>query len=185
MPGPSNTRNKKKAKKKARDKRVNADPEPRPSLPAGIAQSTDSSLGEIQVQSSSQQITTGAKHSPKLAQSPLTHLTKDQIPLAHHSSSGYPPPLLHPEPSEVSYDDDPTFVFLQQRQPPIYDPGNGPRVRDMRAFLSSSFAHPHCSDDPLYAEFAQPEVLQMLRTVLPEETAMVHPSHQSVHRPNK
>jgi hypothetical protein len=59
--------------------------------------------------------------------------------------------------------------------PYIHDPGNGPRVRDTRAFLSSYFAQPPSLDDPLCAEFAQQEVLQMLFTVLPEETALVSP----------
>ncbi|KAH7921140.1 hypothetical protein BV22DRAFT_1132543 [Leucogyrophana mollusca] len=57
--------------------------------------------------------------------------------------------------------------------PNIYDPGNGPRVRSARAFLSSFFAQPPSLDDPLCAEFAQEEVLQMLCTVLPEETAII------------
>lgn len=59
-------------------------------------------------------------------------------------------------------------------QPPfIHDPGNGPRVRDARIFMSSFFAKPAALDDPLCAEFAQEEVLQMLCTVLPEETALI------------
>ncbi|KAJ3509539.1 hypothetical protein NLJ89_g5173 [Agrocybe chaxingu] len=59
-------------------------------------------------------------------------------------------------------------------QPPfIHDPGNGPRVRDARAFMGSFFAQPPSLDDPLCAEFAQDEVLQMLSTVLPEETALI------------
>ena len=57
----------------------------------------------------------------------------------------------------------------------IHDPGNGPRVRDTRAFLTSFFAQPPTLDDPLCAEFAQSEVCQMLCTVLPEETALVRP----------
>lgn len=56
----------------------------------------------------------------------------------------------------------------------IHDPGTGPRVRDARAFLGSYFALPPSLDDPLCAEFAQEEVLQMLMTVLPEETALVY-----------
>lgn len=60
------------------------------------------------------------------------------------------------------------------KQPYIYDPGNGPRVRDTRAFLTSSyFAQQPALDDPLCAEFAQEEVLQMLMTVLPEDLALV------------
>jgi hypothetical protein len=34
--------------------------------------------------------------------------------------------------------------------PSIHDPGNGPRVRDVRAFLSSFFAQPPSLDDPLW-----------------------------------
>ncbi|KAG6877275.1 hypothetical protein C0993_008923 [Termitomyces sp. T159_Od127] len=57
--------------------------------------------------------------------------------------------------------------------PFIHDPGNGPRVRDVRTFLSSKFfAQPPALNDPLCAEFAQKEVLEMLMTVLPEEVAL-------------
>ncbi|TEB21474.1 hypothetical protein FA13DRAFT_1819523 [Coprinellus micaceus] len=56
----------------------------------------------------------------------------------------------------------------------IHDPGNGPRVRDIGEFLKSEFfAQPPSHDDSLCAEFAQPEVLQMLQTVLPSESAMI------------
>ncbi|KAF9006962.1 hypothetical protein BDQ17DRAFT_1238553 [Cyathus striatus] len=60
------------------------------------------------------------------------------------------------------------------KPPFIHDPGNGPRVRDARAFLESEFfAQRPALDDPLCAEFAQEEVLQMLLTVLPEEAAII------------
>ncbi|KAI9571819.1 hypothetical protein HD554DRAFT_1999169, partial [Boletus coccyginus] len=62
-------------------------------------------------------------------------------------------------------------VFIAS--PNIYDPGNGPRVRDARTFLSSFFAQPPALEDELCAEFAQEEVLQMLCTVLPEESAII------------
>ncbi|KZT24959.1 hypothetical protein NEOLEDRAFT_1065960 [Neolentinus lepideus HHB14362 ss-1] len=62
---------------------------------------------------------------------------------------------------------------LIPKSPCIVDPGNGPRVKDMDVFLSSSFAAPPAMDDPMCAEFARDEVLQMLLTVLPEEMAMV------------
>ncbi|KAF8875722.1 hypothetical protein CPB84DRAFT_1966704 [Gymnopilus junonius] len=62
-------------------------------------------------------------------------------------------------------------VLLQD--PFLYDPGNGPRVRDARAFMGSFFARPPALEDPLCAEFAQEEVYQMLSTVLPEETALI------------
>ena len=67
--------------------------------------------------------------------------------------------------------DDPTLILLSN--PILVNHGDGPRVRDMHAFLDSSFAQPAWTADPLCAEFAQREILQMLRTVLPEETALV------------
>lgn len=82
-----------------------------------------------------------------------------------------------PHPHESPYDTshlchDGVFIAA----PNIYDPGNGPRVRDTRAFLSSFFSQPPAWDDALCAEFAQDEILQMLCTVLPEEIAIVRSS---------
>ncbi|KAG6916827.1 hypothetical protein DXG01_005212 [Tephrocybe rancida] len=62
---------------------------------------------------------------------------------------------------------------LMPQTPFIHDPGNGPRVRDARAFISSPFAQPPALDDPLCAEFAQEEVLEMLMSILPEEVAYI------------
>ena len=59
------------------------------------------------------------------------------------------------------------------REPPIYDPGTGPRVKSMGEFLRSSFASEPTWDDELCAEFAQEEMLEMLREVLREEMALV------------
>ena len=59
------------------------------------------------------------------------------------------------------------------RSPCVEDFGDGPRVRDVKTFLSSKVAAPVSREDPLCAEFAQPEVLEMLCCVLPEETAIV------------
>ena len=59
------------------------------------------------------------------------------------------------------------------REPPIYDPGTGARVRSMGEFLRSGFASEPTWDDELCAEFAQEEMLEMLRTVLPQEMALV------------
>lgn len=59
------------------------------------------------------------------------------------------------------------------REPPVYDPGTGPRVRSMGEFLGSSFASEPTWDDELCAEFAQEEMVEMLREVLPEEMALV------------
>lgn len=59
------------------------------------------------------------------------------------------------------------------REPPVYDSGTGPRVKSMGEFLRSSFASEPTWDDELCAEFAQEEMLEMLREVLPEEMALV------------
>lgn len=110
------------------------------------------------------------------------HTKRDKKPF-HVTTLPDPPrqphdddPHLH-EFHEYPYDpptpcDDGIFIAT----PNIYDPGNGPRVRDTHTFLSSFFAQPPALDDPLCAEFAQEEILQMLCTVLPEETAIVCPS---------
>ncbi|PFH47449.1 hypothetical protein AMATHDRAFT_152048 [Amanita thiersii Skay4041] len=78
---------------------------------------------------------------------------------------------------DYNYDDEPPsgeYDFFLPPNPYIYDPGNGPRVRDTKAFLASSyFAQKPALHIPLCAEFAQPEILQMLLTVLPEETALI------------
>jgi len=58
------------------------------------------------------------------------------------------------------------------REPPVYDSGTGPRVKSMGEFLRSSFTSEPTWDDELCAEFAQEEMLEMLREVLPEEMAL-------------
>ena len=63
------------------------------------------------------------------------------------------------------------------REPPVYDPGTGPRVKSMGEFLRSSFASGPTWDDELCAEFAQEEMVEMLRSVLPDEMALVSTQH--------
>lgn len=77
--------------------------------------------------------------------------------------------------SDVGHDDSLSepIPSIFTKTPFIHDPGNGPRVRDMRAFLASSFAARPSFDDPLCAEFAHEEMIEMLSTVLPDETALV------------
>jgi hypothetical protein len=113
--------------------------------------------------------------------SPLVTLLTLAAPRVHEAEGIFPdhhegvPPHENDAPSlpATPYGpaDDPTLILLSN--PIIHDPGNGPRVKNMHAFLDSSFSHPACMDDPLCAEFAQREILQMLCTVLPEETALV------------
>ncbi|KAI0089981.1 hypothetical protein BDY19DRAFT_888713 [Irpex rosettiformis] len=64
-------------------------------------------------------------------------------------------------------------IPLSLRNPCVEDFGDGPRVRDVQAFLNSKIAAPVSFEDPLCAEFGQREVLEMLCCVLPEETAMI------------
>ena len=100
----------------------------------------------------------------------------DNTLLVYHSSQqSSPSPVQQPSPIKEHHDHFPEGEHdgLVPQTPYIHDPGNGPRVRDTRAFLSSFFAQPPSLDDPLCAEFAQQEVCQMLYTVLPEETALV------------
>lgn len=66
------------------------------------------------------------------------------------------------------------------RRQPIYDAGTGPRVRSMGEFLRSNFASEPTWDDELCAEFAQEEMLEMLRTVLPEEMALVSAKYSGI-----
>ncbi|ESK96758.1 hypothetical protein Moror_6688 [Moniliophthora roreri MCA 2997] len=98
-----------------------------------------------------------SKEIPACAEDPLS----SDIPSSH---------LPTPHYSDVEDEED--RIILEE--PCIHDPGNGPRVRNIRAFLKwRYFAQAPALDDPLRAEFAQEEVLQMLKTVLPEEMAMI------------
>lgn len=65
----------------------------------------------------------------------------------------------------------PTETILQQ--PFITDPGNGPRVKDISAYLSSFFCIPPDVKDPASAAFVALGVLEMLMLALPREVAIV------------
>ncbi|KAI0351652.1 hypothetical protein OH77DRAFT_1410795 [Trametes cingulata] len=79
-------------------------------------------------------------------------------------------PVVYPPQEHIDEAPIPSALL---KTPFIHDPGNGPRVKDPRAFLASRFAAPPSLDDELCAEFAEEAVLQMLCTVLPEETALI------------
>lgn len=163
MPGPSNTKKKRKSQGKPQKKRSAT--KPHPLLDAHDSRCSSSSSSR----SPSQHLLTP----PPIHV--ITSATKKATLLDH--GRGYFPEELVPQ------------------TPFIYDPGTGPRVRDTRAFLTSRyFSQPPALDVgsrssccmsfysylnqiPLCAEFAQEEVLQMLCTVLPEETALVRDFH--------
>lgn len=115
----------------------------------------------------------GEGHASSTSSSPASPLkTPSPIPVQHLA---LPKELV----SIHAVSDGDCIPDIVPQMPCIYDPGNGARVRDTRAFLTSSFfAQSPALDDPLCAEFAQEEVLEMLCTVLPEETALV--SYESV-----
>jgi hypothetical protein len=163
MPGPHNAKKNKRGRKKKKNHtnsraHTTTSPSKSPSLAAHTTQDTV----------------------PDLSSSPtLTPAT----PEVHKAECIYPDHCegvpwkgnnaLNPPSSPYGPKDDPTLILLSN--PIIHDPGNGPRVKNMQAFLNSSFSQPAWVDDPLCAEFAQREILQMLCTVLPEETALVSP----------
>ncbi|KAI0651340.1 hypothetical protein C8Q79DRAFT_899695 [Trametes meyenii] len=94
----------------------------------------------------------------------------------HEPPLQIPHDLYHEEtmayPQENPLDEEPIPTALLAT-PFIYDPGTGPRVKDPCAFLASRLAAPPSLDDAMCAEFAEEAVLQMLCSVLPEETALI------------
>ena len=58
----------------------------------------------------------------------------------------------------------------------LHDPGNGPRVRNVKEFLKSRFAAPASVEHEYCGVFVNAEVLEALRVVLPDEMAMVRVS---------
>ncbi|KAA1466804.1 hypothetical protein DENSPDRAFT_831689 [Dentipellis sp. KUC8613] len=173
MPGPSNARKKKKTHKK---KEKGGKVLPAPDDPSHASERTDEF--ELENERVADRLARLAISVEEDTPIPIVREPPPEPLTAHDGFLDMTPsparePELPPSPSQEplaveTYDA--TFALLQK--PMIHDPGNGPRVQDARAFMCSSFAQPACTSDPLCAEFAQPEVLQMLHTVLPEETAL-------------
>jgi hypothetical protein len=100
----------------------------------------------------------------------------------------FPPPSAHADESVItalSIDEFPTpppplrHRVIEPIEPPalsmafLHDPGNGPRVRNVREFLKSRFAAPASVEHEYCGTFVNDEVLDALRAVLPEEMALV------------
>ncbi|KAF9238325.1 hypothetical protein BU15DRAFT_47809 [Melanogaster broomeanus] len=146
MPGPCNT----KKKKKLQFRRENKAPPARTSLDNRLDQQcTPPPLPPCETEPPQ-----------PLNGNPLNRCSPEYDVCNPHASPDY----HNPHPQEFN-----TLLT----SPNIYDPGNGPRVRNAHSFLSSFFAQPPSMDDPMCAEFAQEEILQMICTVLPEETAII------------
>ncbi|KAI5887652.1 uncharacterized protein SCHCODRAFT_02638615 [Schizophyllum commune H4-8] len=176
MPGPNNSKKKKQQKKKAAKAKRAAQAAHDDSAPPTGEQTPEftkpPSLTRIQGPPSKAR---AQSRPPSSLQRHTSHSNPPQQP----PSSSHPPHHAPRRSSPLA----PDFFFpSQQHAPPsplpaepfIYDPGNGPRVRDARAFVDSRFfAHAPAYEDPLCAEFAQEEVLEMLMTVLPDELALI------------
>ncbi|KAI1782927.1 hypothetical protein LXA43DRAFT_1048934 [Ganoderma leucocontextum] len=197
MPGPRN-QNKKKS---AQNKKGPGKKGPLPQLPKSVEQVQDTTGTPPPSHSSQQPEHTEhgsspipAPATPPPATSEMSADATYEHNLLHHehndcngNTQEYP---LHPQehavypqaqhPTYPSYSphpeepvDAPSIPSSLLKPPFIHDPGSGPRVKDVRAFLESRLASPPSLDDPLCGEFADEAVLQMLCTVLPEETAMI------------
>ena len=124
MPGPSNA--KRKAAKSKKKKTVK--PTVKPAVETTIITESSSTITESSIIQSSN----GSSSSP----SPdLLLLTPPPLSIL---SSCISIPDKHPPPSMPRLDLDHIEEILCQK-PFIHDPGNGPRVRDTRAFLASSY----------------------------------------------
>jgi len=83
-----------------------------------------------------------------------------------------PPPLPLPLPPRQRR-------VIEPIEPPalsvafLHNPGNGPRVRNVKEFLRSQFAAPASVEHEYCGVFVNDEVLEALRVVLPEEMALV------------
>ncbi|KAH8114894.1 hypothetical protein DFH11DRAFT_1508075 [Phellopilus nigrolimitatus] len=84
----------------------------------------------------------------------------------------------HQQPQHVTSTSQPVQSIVPSapsllQNPFITDPGNGPRVKDTAAFLSSFFCPPPALDDAACAAFAREEVLTVLEAVLPREVCLI------------
>ena len=177
MPGPNNSKKKKQQKKKAAKAKRAAQAAHDDSAPPTGEQTPECT--KQQTPENATQSTPKSCTRPRSESSPQLRSAQTNRPPSHepthlsHEPTHYPQQHTYHSQQPTSYPPQHERMPLPQ-QPFIYDPGNGPRVRDARAFVDSPFfAHAPAFEDPLCAEFAQGEVLEMLRMVLPEEMALV------------
>lgn len=94
---------------------------------------------------------TASRHSPSL---PST-----ELPTPLSISNEHPIDSLLDQQQDKSYPYLPQSELLLLEKPFIYDPGNGPRVRDTRAFLASKFfAQPPAWDVRTYSHATPPTI---------------------------
>ena len=88
---------------------------------------------------------------------------------------------MHGSPMRMRNKDDHTIQHGQLDEHPtrppnnpfIVDPGNGPRVKNMDAFLSAFFCPPISMDDADCELFSRGQIVSVLESVLPREVALV------------
>ncbi|PPQ66861.1 hypothetical protein CVT24_008569 [Panaeolus cyanescens] len=186
MPGPANSKKKAKAQnKKSKQKTTNAYTQTKEALPQHSQPTPCLTRNETapdqgkKLLAEKDDIQTSSGHDepvlhdtsiPVTYPTPLVQQIEANIPFEVRSTISIPTgsPLIPPIKGLTKAVEKALF-----EEPFIQDPGNGPRVRDTKAFMRSFFAQPPAWDDPLCAEFAQEEIFQMLRTVLPEDMALV------------
>ncbi|PIL26062.1 hypothetical protein GSI_11816 [Ganoderma sinense ZZ0214-1] len=201
MPGPRNQKKKKPAQNKKGPAKKAPSPPPKPVEQVPDASSSAQVNSPSNSSQLTLHDSRGPSPTPPSATPPptLTSTVSSTDPthepvLLHHGHDDYshnmqeylsypPEHAIYPEAQYSTYAA--TFPYPEEsagappipssllKPPFIHDPGSGPRVKDVRAFLGSRLASPPSLDDPLCGEFADEAVLQMLCTVLPEETAMI------------
>ena len=109
-------------------------------------------------------------------ESVITASNIDEFPLPSPSSSPspFPYPSQSPPPPLLRQ-----YRVIEPIEPPslsmafLHDPGNGPRVRNVKEFLKSRFAAPASVEHEYCGVFVHDKILEALRAVLPDEMALV------------
>ena len=196
MPGPRNTKARKKAQAKKQKRAKSTCSSVDNSTPTPDRDICDPSTATLDDVSESTALQDDTQNAPPAVIPPSNGVAVaaqgSSLPLELETFSAIPDSCAPPISPHVTdalqscdyfdEDDDTDVAAPLLKRPFIEDPGTGIRVRDTREFLESRFAAPPSLDDELCAEFAQDEVLQMLCSVLPEETAMVRRSGMILRR---
>jgi len=84
-----------------------------------------------------------------------------------------PPPILDKMSHLQITEEEEDTLHPPIPQPCIHDPGNGPRVRDVEGFLQSRFSSPPSWEDWECMTYHEQEVMDFLTQLLPVEQALV------------
>jgi hypothetical protein len=84
-----------------------------------------------------------------------------------------PPPPSTPATNTDSPPESKSNHAFEGISTPVVDPGTGPRVRDLHAFLVSPFAAPPALDDPVCEWFYDSTTYAIIEQLLPQEPSLV------------